>query len=432
MQAGRGFGKTRVGAEDTWYPCAVNPGWRWAVVAPTHNDLRRVCFEGESGLLACTPREVLLNGSVSDAYNRSLCELTLQSGSKIFGYSAEDPNRLRGPQHHGAWGDEVGAWKRGKEVHDMLLFGLRLGPRPLTVYTTTPKPVPLIAELVKSPRVVITRGSSYENRDNLSPLFFEQIQQYEGTSLGRQEIHAELIDPEELGIFKRSWFRLYGNHLPLPRFELIIISVDTAFTDKTQNDPTGLTVWGVYQPWKVGKLGTIEFTGSMRVMLLDAWDERLRYTDLRSRVFEAYETEYGGSDHARRPDVIVIEDKGSGITLQQELQDAGLPVFPYNPGRADKTQRAHAVSPLVRSGLVVIPESKTQPGKPRTWAQPFLSQVCAFHGEGSVEHDEYVDCLSQVLQYLRETGWLQVSRVEPREVDEEDYHAKKRSNPYAA
>ena len=73
VQAGRGFGKTRVGAEESWFNCAINDNWRWAVVAPTHNDLRRVCFEGESGLLACTPKEVLLNGSVSDAYNRTLC-----------------------------------------------------------------------------------------------------------------------------------------------------------------------------------------------------------------------------------------------------------------------------------------------------------------------------------------------------------------------
>lgn len=433
MQAGRGFGKTRVGAEESWFPCAMEDNLRWAVIAPTHNDLRRVCFEGESGLLACCPREVLLNGSVSDAYNRSLCELTFATGSKIFGYSAEDPNRLRGPQHHGGWGDEIAAWKRGKEVHDMFTFGLRLGRKPLTVYTTTPRPVPLVQYLVKgNPHVVITRGSSYDNRDNLAPTFFEQLTQYEGTTLGRQEIHAELIDPEEMGIFKRSWFRLYANTLEFPRFELLIASFDTAFTDKTQNDPTACTVWGVYQPFKFDQYGQLVFSGGMRVLLCDAWREHLRYPDLRARVMDAYETEYGQGQFARRPDVLLIEDKGSGTALQQELQEAGLPIFAYNPGRADKTMRAHGVSHLVKNGLAAVPESLKLKGKPRTWVEPFLSEVCAFSGEGSVEHDDFVDTFTQTLTYLRDNRYLDVTRVEPREIEEDDYHAKRRSNPYAA
>ena len=411
----------------------MNPGYRWAVVASTHNDLRRVCFEGESGLLACTPKEVLLNGSVSDAYNRSLCELSFRDGSKAFGYSAEDPNRLRGPQHHGAWGDEVASWKRGKDVHDMLTFGLRLGQRPITIYTTTPKPVPLITHLINDKKnVIVTRGSSYENRDNLAPTFFDQIAQYEGTQLGRQEIHAELLDPEELGIFKRSWFRLYPATLELPRFELVVASFDTAFTDKTQNDPTACTVWGVYQPFKYNEVGALKFSGGMRLVMCDAWEDHLRYPELRTRVMDTYETEYGGHKHARRPDIMLIEDKGSGISLQQELQEAGLPIFAYNPGRADKTQRAHAVSHLVKNGLVVLPESERREGKPRSWCEKFINQVCSFHGEDSIEHDDWVDTLTQTLAYLRDEKWLQVSRVEPREVEEEDYRAKKRSNPYAA
>jgi len=131
LLGGRGTGKTRTAAEETSYRCATRPDQRWAYVAPTSSDLRRTCFEGHSGLLAVTPKEVLRGGSVEKAYNRSLGELYYANGSKIEGYSAEQPNRLRGPNFHGATCEEIAAWMNGaEETWNILELAVRLPPAP--------------------------------------------------------------------------------------------------------------------------------------------------------------------------------------------------------------------------------------------------------------------------------------------------------------
>src|SRR5205085_70293 len=109
-------------------------------------------------------------------------------------YSADEPERLRGPQHDAAWCDEIASW-RYPEAWDMLMFGLRLGTDPRVVVTTTPKPIKIIRELLADPTTVVTRGSTYDNRANLAPAFLQQIvRKYEGTRLGRQELNAEILD----------------------------------------------------------------------------------------------------------------------------------------------------------------------------------------------------------------------------------------------
>ena len=127
------------------------------------------------------------------AWNRSLAELFLSNGSRIKGFSAEQPERLRGPQHHRAWADELAAWKY-PEAWDQMMFGLRLGQRPQAVVTTTPKPNKLVKALLASPTTLVTRGSTYDNLANLAPTMAAQIlAKYEGTRLGRQELYAELL-----------------------------------------------------------------------------------------------------------------------------------------------------------------------------------------------------------------------------------------------
>jgi predicted phage terminase large subunit-like protein len=137
--------------------------------------------------------------------------------------------------------------------------------------------------------------------------------------------------------------------------------------------------------------------------------------------------EYGSYD--QKPNTILIEDKGSGISLRQELQAEGIPVVPFNPGRADKLQRLHAVSHLFAHGHVWVVESEKNPGQPRTWADPLISQLCSFHGEGSIKHDDYVDSTTQALRLLADRNRLSVTTpfkedVPKRKVD--------RVNPYGA
>lgn len=187
LLAGRGWGKTRVGAEDAAWFGQSNPGTRLAIVAPTFADARDTCVEGESGLLSVIPKACI------ETWNRSMGELMLGNGTRYKLFGAEEPERLRGPQHHRAWADELAAW-RYSETFDQLLFGLRLGTNPQCVVTTTPKPTALVRALSKRPGTVLTRGSTFDNAANLSASALEGFRsRYEGTRLGRQELHAELL-----------------------------------------------------------------------------------------------------------------------------------------------------------------------------------------------------------------------------------------------
>lgn len=418
LMAGRGFGKTRVGAEDTWFWGYENPGTRIGVIAPTQADIRDTCFEGESGLLSVIP------GCLIEDYKSSLGEIILLNGTVIKGFSAEKPDRLRGPQHHRVWGDEVAAWENGEDVFDMMMFGLRLGDNPQFVTTSTPKPTDLVRKLVKDKSTFVTNGTTFENRQNLSKKFYEQIRQYEGTTIGRQELYGELIDLEESGVFKRSWFRLRSRKKTLPKFELIIQSYDTAFTESTSNDPTGCITFGVFYP---------EDSSKAHIMILDCWTDHMQYPQLKERLIEESKYLYGPND--KPVDIILIEDKGSGKDIINDLRfSSNLPLYPYNPGRASKVTRAHAVSYIPCSGLMWLPESEVNHGKARDWCEPMLHQLCAFP---NTKHDEYVDCLSQALSLIRDQGWLMSEQERDPDNnaayidnERENSYNRSRANPY--
>ena len=416
--AGRGAGKTRTAGECLWRLAWENPKTRWLVSAPTYSDVKDVCFMGESGLLNIMPRQIIEKHTVSDN------EITLTNGSIIKGIPASEPDRFRGPQFHGGWLDELAAWDYLDEAWDMIQFGMRLGDRPILICTTTPKPKPLIIDLVNrdGEDVFVTRASTYDNLVNLAPTFKQQILQYEGTSIGRQELYAEIIDPEEGGIIKRDMFRLWKADKPLPQFQFVLQSYDCATSDKTVNDPTACVVLGVFKPSPDKPLS---------VMLVDCWSERMQYPDLRPRVIDEATSIYGDPDefgNGKKVDQILIEDKSAGISLIQDLQRAGLNVRAYNPGRADKTARLNIVSPIIAKGLMYLPESGVNENQVRDWVEPFLNQVCAFP---EVRNDDYVDALTQGLRLLRDMGFLTVDSI----VDNSDMYVDetrpRRVNPYA-
>jgi phage terminase large subunit-like protein len=187
--AGRGFGKTRMGAEWSWRMAKQFPGSRGALVGATAADARDTLVEGESGIIACCP------ASFRPLYEPSKRRLTWPNGSQAAVYSADEPDRLRGPQHHWAWADELAAWKRLQYAWDMLQMTMRLGEHPQVLISTTPRPLPLIKELNKDPLCYVVRGSTYDNIDNLAPTFRRAVvARYEGTTLGRQELDAEILD----------------------------------------------------------------------------------------------------------------------------------------------------------------------------------------------------------------------------------------------
>lgn len=447
-RCGRGFGKTRMGAE--WLGRVAwegEPGLPYGVIAPTQRDVRFVCFEGESGLLNVIPPELIDQYASSDLY------LRLKNGATIYGYSAEKSDRLRGPQNAGIWGDEIAAWGlNAEETWDMAMFGLRLGPNPRFLWTSTLRPTAFVRKITApKPRRMTIQGSTYDNRANLSDAFFEQVAQYEGTQLGRQELYGELIDPEEAGIIKRSWFRLWPSRKNLPVFDWIIMSLDTAYTEKALDakgdpDPTACSVWGVFRH-KDGK-GRV----STNVMLLDCWEDWLGLPALMKRVRKEMRARYGGDEEkplfapmvgpsrmattGHGVDILLIEDKGSGISLRQMLMENGIEAYAYNPGRADKLSRLHLVSPLFAQRRVWLPESEMNPGKPRTWCEPLVAQLCAFTGPGSVTHDDHVDACTQALRMCMDRGLVTLApdRVAEREKaarEPLDLPREMVENPYA-
>lgn len=241
--AGRGFGKTRAVAEDTWWQAAWRDETRWAVVAPTANDLRRTCFEGESGLLDVVPHECLRGGSIDSAYNRSLFELSFANKSIIQGFTSEAYERLRGPQFHGAMVDELAAFQRDRAAWDMLMMTLRLGEDPRVVIATTPKPTKLIRELVSRADTFVERGTTYENRSNLAPPFLAMLQkQYEGTRIGRQELHAEILEDVTGALFTWQMVEAARYFGALPQFRLVTVNIDPSASDGSEDtDECGIT-----------------------------------------------------------------------------------------------------------------------------------------------------------------------------------------------
>lgn len=425
--AGRGWGKTRVGAEDAWWFCARNPGVRYAVVAPTHHDLRTVCFEGDSGVLGVVPPLVLEGGNVDSGYNKSLLQIRFANGSLIQGYSAEVPSRLRGPQHHRAWCDEVATWERLQDTWDMLGFGLRLGDNPQTIITTTPKPVPLLYALVKRyqrgltleragdsakpvpnlaggvgvdddladdvGRVVMATGSTFENRRNLARPFIRRMTLLRDTELGRQEIDAELVDLDSRAILKRAWWRPWSEYGPdgKPAYPedllLSFASVDSAYTEDEINDPTACTVWHVYRDEHFRP----------RILLRYAWEEHLEFPELVGRLRETCE-HFG----LRR---VLIENKASGKSVAQELrrQRREISVFEWTPV-GDKVARAHAVAPILKEGVVRVGSKQSPIGPvPAVWAQKVIDQCAEFNGAKG-QHDDLMDTVTQALQFIRRQG----------------------------
>jgi phage terminase large subunit-like protein len=237
LLAGRGFGKTRTGAELMRARITARTARRVALVAPTAADARNVMIEGESGILAISP------SWDRPHYEPSKRRLTWPNGAVATLYSADEPERLRGPQHDAAWCDELASW-RYPETWDMLMFGLRLGADPRVVVTTTPRPTKLLRELVADRTVAVTRGTTYENRANLAPEFIEQIvRKYEGTRLGRQEIEAEILDDVPGGLWNRGLIEA-ARARTAPTLARVVVAIDPAATSGEAADETGIIVAG--------------------------------------------------------------------------------------------------------------------------------------------------------------------------------------------
>lgn len=364
LLAGRGFGKTRTAAEDVSAFGLDNPGSRVAVIAETFGDGRDTCVEGESGLLACLPE------SSVKLWNRSIGELFLKNGTKYKLFSGDRPGQLRGPQHHRAWCDELAKWRYVREAWTQMMLGLRLGDRPQVVVTTTPKPVSLLKEIRARKNTHLTTGSTYDNAANLSDAFLEEIrEQYEGTRVGRQELHAEILDDVPGALWTRAMVEEARKYHTIPDMQRVVVAVDPAATSGEDSDETGIVVAGK------GTDGNAYVLADRTCRLSpDGWAKR---------AVGAF-GEFSG-------DRIVAETNNGGDMVENVLRTVA-PRIPYKKVHASRGKRVRAepVAALYEQGRVkhvnALPELE--------------DQMCAFVPEGYDGSPDRVDALVWALTDL--------------------------------
>lgn len=239
IMAGRGWGKSRCGAEAV--KLLVEKGYRHiALVARVASDARDVMVEGVSGILSVFPP------GQKPLYEPAKRKLTFVNGAIAHTYSADKPDQLRGPQHDAAWCDELAAW-RYDEAYDQLMFGLRIGTHPIAVITTTPRPTAIVRELVADPDTVLTHGSTFENAGNLAGRALKKLlKKYAGTRLGLQELDAQILDDTPGALWTRETLEHSRvSDEDVPDLVRVVVAVDPSVTATEESDETGIVAAGV-------------------------------------------------------------------------------------------------------------------------------------------------------------------------------------------
>ncbi|GEQ99397.1 large terminase [Iodidimonas gelatinilytica] len=332
--AGRGFGKTRMGAE--WVrllvegptPLTAGSGApaRLALVGDSFADIRDVMVDGESGILACSPP------SHRPVFEPSRRRLVWPNGTVAYLYSANDPDQLRGPQHHAAWADEIAKWHEGERAWSNLVLGLRLGGNPRVVATTTPRPVGWLKRLMAEPSTVTVSGSTLDNKAHLAPQFLKEVERlYSGTRLGAQELDGRLIDEIAGALWTRDLIEA-SRIQKTPDLHRIVVAVDPPASHGENADACGIVVAG------------IDDTGIV-YLLDDASCQGLRPYQWAARVAERYA--------AFDADRVLGEANNGGDMVEAVLRQAA-PDLSYRAVRASrgKIARAEPVAALYERGLV--------------------------------------------------------------------------------
>jgi phage terminase large subunit-like protein len=326
--AGRGFGKTRTGAETVreWAKT-----FRYVnLIAATADDARDIMIEGESGILAICPKDE------RPVYIPSRRRLDWPNGGKSLIFTADEPERLRGKQHEKIWADELASW-RYPESWDQAMFGLRLGEKPQAVVTTTPKPTKLIKDLVAESTTHVTRGSTYDNRANLAPAFFSKvISKYEGTRLGRQELDAEILDDNPGALWNHAIIDS-ARVKDYPDLLRVVVAVDPAVSTNPDSDDVGIGAAGLGDDGEVYILDDATVPDSLVPLATpNEWGKRVIET------FDKWQA-----------DLIVAEVNQGGDLVESNVraQRAYVP-FKQIHARRSKALRAEPVAALYEQGRI--------------------------------------------------------------------------------
>lgn len=362
FMGGRGAGKTRAGAEFMRYAMLFGGYGRAALVGPALHDVREVMIEGPSGLRAIAPPT-----EDPPVYEPSRRRLVWPNGAVASAFSAEDPDSLRGPQFDIAWCDEIAVWAKGMEVWNTLQMGLRLGPDPRVVATTTPRPVRLVRHLVADPDTLVTRSSTLDNAAHLAPGFLDLMTRaYGGTHLGRQELEGELVDDPPGALWKRSVIDA-ARIDAAPALDDTVVAVDPPATSGPRADACGIVA--------AGTAGATGF-GRKAFVIADASARGLSPLDWASRaVALAAELQAG---------CILAEANQGGEMVRHALETAGcrVPVRLVR-AKAGKEARARPVAALYEKGLVAhVGVMKA-----------LEDEMCSFGAQGLARSPDRVDAL---------------------------------------
>ncbi|MBA4750297.1 MAG: DNA-packaging protein [Alphaproteobacteria bacterium] len=325
--AGRGFGKTRTGAETIRSWVMSGAARRVVLIGHTHGDARRVMVEGESGLLGVHPPHRRPHFYASQGL------ISWQNGAKACLFTAERPDQLRGPQFDAAWVDELAKFSRPQEIWDQLMFSLRKGTHPRVIVTTTPRPSPLLKELLarQGQDVFVTRGATFDNAPNLAKSFLQEIQErYAHTRLGAQELYGELIEETHNSLWSQAILRACYQEVPPPLVR-VVVAVDPAVTSHKNSDETGIIVAGR--------------DAGGRAFILDDLSGRYRPQEWATKAIAAF--------HHYQADRIIAEVNQGGDLVEQMLRSQERTI-PYKAVRATrgKLTRAEPVANLYTQARV--------------------------------------------------------------------------------
>jgi phage terminase large subunit-like protein len=324
LLAGRGFGKTRTGAEWVRAMAEGDGDLRIALVGATMAETRAIMVEGESGLLAIAP-----DGMRPD-FEPSLRRLTWPNGAVATLYSAAEPEGLRGPEHHIAWADECAKWEHGARAWDNMALSLRLGSAPRIVATTTPRPVPLVRRLMGEAGIVVTRGRMADNALNLAAPYVAAMHGiYGGTRIGRQELDGELIEDVEGALWTRAMMSAAFS-ATAPALCRVVIGVDPPAG--STGDACGIVVAGLGEDGRGYVLADASVSGCSP----DGWARAVAQAAA-----------------GWRADRIIAEANNGGQMVESVLRgaDAALPVRLVHAARG-KVARAEPVAALYERGRV--------------------------------------------------------------------------------
>lgn len=360
--SGRGFGKTREGAEETVWGAIRAKGSRWACVAATSDDARETMALGPSGLMAVLDRYSLALGFQCYTHEKARTTFVLWNGSRIRYLGAERPDRLRGPNFHGGWADEVAAW-RYPDTWDQLELSVRAKhpalPSARIIATTTPKPSPLIKRLVAQAENVIT-GSTYDNADNLDPAFVAKLERlYGGTRFGRQELHGEVLRDIVGALFKDYWIRRTDTYDDT-RTTRVIVGVDPAGSHRPDSDETGIITVaqqgednylilsdrsGIYTPEQWAQIAGHEaatWGADLIVAERNYGGDMVKSTLLAAKVPTRVKTVTASRGKAVRAEPIAALYEQGNITHLEGLTDYEVQLTEWVPGIGDSPDRVDA------------------------------------------------------------------------------------------